>query len=66
MGGQTGFARCDFRVHVRADFRADFQRYTLCYLTTAVCSENRPKAGTNEAAVKFANIEASLLLMQGY
>ena len=41
MGGQTGFARCDFRVN----FRADFQRYRLCYLTTVVCSENRPKAG---------------------
>ena len=41
MGGQTGFARCDFR----ADFRVNFQRYRLWYLTTVGCSENRPKAG---------------------
>ena len=47
-GGQTGFSRCDFRVHVRVDFRVDFQRYRLCYLTTVWCSENQPKAGITE------------------
>ena len=48
MGGQTGFARCDFRVNFRADFRVNFQRYRLCYLTAVVCSENRSKAGEND------------------
>ena len=44
-GGQTGFARCRFRVDFRVHFRVNFQRYRLCYLTTVWCSENRPKAG---------------------
>ena len=44
-GGQTGFARGGFRVNFRVNFRVAVQRYTLCYLTTAGCSENRPKAG---------------------
>ena len=43
MGGQTGSARGGFRVR----FRVNFQRYRLWYLTTVVCSENRPKAGIN-------------------
>ena len=47
IGGQTGSARGGFRVHVRVTVRVRFQRYRLCYLTTVVYSENRPKAGKN-------------------
>ena len=50
IGGQTGSARGGFRVTVRVRFRVTVrvtvQRYRPCYLTTVVCSENRPKAGT--------------------
>ena len=47
IGGQTGSARGGFRVTVRVTVRVRFQRYRPCYLTTVVCSENRPKAGKN-------------------
>ena len=41
--------RADFRAYFRVHFRADFQRDMLCYLTTVMCSENRPKAGMNSS-----------------
>ena len=46
IGGQTGFVCGGFRVRFRVAVRVTVQRYRLCYLTTVVCSENRPKAGT--------------------
>ena len=45
IGGQTGSARGGFRVRFRVNVRVNVQRYRPCYLTTVVCSENRPKAG---------------------
>ena len=55
MGGQTGCARGGFRVTVRVRFRVTVrvtvQRYRPCYLTTVVCSENRPKAGKRKVCL---------------
>ena len=53
---QTCTLRANVRVNFRADFRVNFQPDMLHYLTTVVCSENRPKAGIIRAEEKIREI----------